>query len=95
MATDPDGDDVWYHICWGDKEIIYIYGPYSSGEELMLSYNWTDKGVFNITCWVRDIYDTTSNATTLEITIPRNRASSYQWLLDRFPLLERLLNIIF
>ncbi|UCF50057.1 MAG: aryl-sulfate sulfotransferase [Thermoplasmatales archaeon] len=97
VATDPDGDDIWYHICWGDKEIIYIYGPYPSGEELTLSYNWTDEGAYTITCWARDIFDGMSSASTLEITIPRTRASSYllfEWLLERFSLLERLLNLL-
>jgi parallel beta-helix repeat protein len=97
VATDPDGDEIWYHICWGDKEIIYIYGPYPSGEELTLSYNWSDKGTYTITCWARDIFDSMSNASSLEVTIPRTRASSYlwyEWLLERFPLLERLLTLL-
>jgi parallel beta-helix repeat protein len=97
VATDPDEDDVWYHLCWGDKEIIYIYGPYPSGEELTLSYNWTDKGTYTITCWARDILDAVSDVSILEVTIPRNRASFnplFYWLLDRFPLLERLLNLL-
>jgi hypothetical protein len=94
VATDPDGDDIWYHIGWGDKEIIYIYGPYPSGEELTLSYNWTNKGTYIITCWVIDIYDATSEVSTLEVTIPRTRASSYHWLFEHFPMLERLLGLI-
>jgi hypothetical protein len=97
VTTDPDGDDVWYHICWGDKEIIYIYGPYPSGEEITLSYNWTNKGTYLITCWARDIYEAVSNTTTLEVTIPRSKAVSsnlfLQRILERFPLLQRLLDI--
>jgi hypothetical protein len=89
VTTDPDGDDVWYHICWGDKEIIYIYGPYPSGEEITLSYNWTDKGTYLITCWARDIYDAESNTTTLEVTIPRDKAVTSNMLLLR--ILERFL----
>jgi len=97
VTTDPEEDDVWYHLCWGDKEIIYIYGPYPSGKELKLSYNWTEKGTYTITCWARDIYDAVSDASTLEVKIPRTRASSYlwfHWFLDRFPMLERLLNLL-
>ena len=97
VSTDPDGDDIWYHLCWGDKEIIYIYGPFPSGEELTLSYNWTDKGTYPITCWARDVYDEQSDIAILEIEVPRTRASSYhwiEWLLERFPLLERLLGLI-
>jgi len=97
VSTDPDGDDIWYHLCWGDKEIIYIYGPYPSGEEITLTYNWSEKGTYSITCYARDIHDAVSNVTTLEITIPRIRTSSYlwyEWFLERFSLLEKLLSLI-
>ena len=96
VTTDPDGDYVWYHISWGDKEIIYIYGPYPSGEEITLSYNWSEKGTFIITCWARDIYDAESNITTLEVTMPRykvNYNSLFLRFLERFPLLQRLFYI--
>jgi len=96
-STDPDGNDIWYHICWGDKEIIYIYGPYHSGEELTLSYTWFDKGTYPITCWARDVYDEVSDTATLEVEVPRTRATTYlwyQWFLERFPLLEKILSLI-
>jgi len=88
VATDPDGDYVWYHICWGDKEIIYIYGPYPSDEEVTLSYNWSEPGTFTISCWVRDIYDEISDITTLEVTMPRDKLTSSSPLLrflEQFP----------
>jgi hypothetical protein len=94
VSTDPDGDDVWYNIGWGDKEIIYIYGPYPSGEEITLTYNWSEKGNYLITCWARDIYNTTSNTTTLEVTIQRSKATENVLLLsilERFPLLQKLI----
>jgi len=96
-ATDPDENNIWYHICWGDKEIIYIYGPYSSGEELKLSYTWLDKGTYPITCWARDIYDEVSDTATLEVEVPRNRMITnlwYLWFLERFPILQKLLLLI-
>ena len=99
VTTDPDGDDVWYHICWGDKEIIYIYGPYPSGEEITLSYNWSEKGTYIISCWARDIYDAESNITTLEVTMPRNKVINkpvMQFLQNYpnlFPILRQLLGL--
>ncbi len=97
VATDPDGDDIWYLIGWGDKEIIYIYGPFPSGEELMLSYNWSGKGTFTISAMARDIFDAESNWAYFEVEIPRTKATSYlwyQWFLERFPMLERLLSLL-
>jgi hypothetical protein len=91
-ATDPDGDDIWYHIGWGDKEIIYIYGPFPSGEELKLNYTWVDKGIYVISCWVRDVYDEESETANLEVTIARSRIFQNALLLWLF---QRFKNLIF
>jgi len=34
LANDPDGDDLYYIIDWGDGEDETTYGPYNSGEEV-------------------------------------------------------------
>ncbi|KYK31694.1 MAG: hypothetical protein AYK22_07820 [Thermoplasmatales archaeon SG8-52-3] len=96
-SSDPDGDDIYYHLCWGDKEIIYIYGPYPSGEKLILPYNWSDNGVFIITCWARDTNNDTSEISTLEVSIPRNKffLNTYlQLYFKQYPMLERLICLI-
>ena len=88
VATDPDGNDVWYHISWGDKEIIYIHGPYPSGEEITLPYKWPIKGTYIISCWASDIYDEASDISTLEVTImPKDKIlinTLFTRLLERF-----------
>lgn len=97
LATDPDEDEIWYHIGWGDKEIIYIYGPYPSGEEFTLTYNWSEKGMFTISAKARDTFDAESNWSEFEVEIPRYRPTTYLWyhlFFERFPLLEKLLSII-
>jgi parallel beta-helix repeat protein len=95
-STDSDGDDIWYHISWGDKEIIYIYGPYPSGEEITLSYSWSEKGIFNISCWTRDICNEVSKTSTLEVKMPRDKKFNFyiiffNWLVERFPILSKFL----
>ena len=99
-AIDPDGDDIWYLIGWGDKEIIYIYGPYHSGEEITVSYTWTVKGTYIISCWARDIYDAVSDVATLEVTMTRNKILLNSYLLNllelfpnAFPILRYILGL--
>jgi parallel beta-helix repeat protein len=88
IATDPDGGYIWYYVCWGDNEIIDIYGPYNSEEEVTLSYNWSSKGTYSITCWTRDIDGDDSDIATLDVTMPRDKihtSSIIQRFFERFP----------
>lgn len=96
-AIDPDGDDLYYYINWGDGSELTDYGPISSGEEIKLSHTWTQRGQYQLKAKVKDPCDEESFFEELQITIPRNKAIYnilYLRLLDRFPLLERLINLI-
>ncbi len=98
-STDPDGDDILeYIIYWGDNTgEETITGPFASGEEVTGSHTWTSQDTFTIKAKAKDIYGAESNWSEFEVTIPRTKTSVYsmlQWFLDRFPLLERLLNLI-
>ena len=37
-ATDPDNDEIYYLVHWGDGIVFYWMGPYKSGEKITLSY---------------------------------------------------------
>ena len=74
-ATDPEGDTLEYHIKWGDGNIEEWIGPYTSGEEITLSHCWETEGTYIIVAKVRDVYGDVSESKSLEITIPRNRAT--------------------
>ncbi len=96
-STDPEGDDVCYLINWSDGTQEWT-GFYESGEEFTINVTIPplDKGTYVIfKVKAKDIYDAESDWGYLEIEIPRTRATSYLWFLERFPMLERLLNIIF
>jgi len=90
VSTDQDGDDIWYHICWGDKEIIYIYGPYKSGQPITLSYIWTEKGIHSVQCKAKDVYDAESDWAYLDVIMPKNKPFIFNfplltWLFEHFP----------
>ena len=36
-SIDPEGDQVWYEVEWGEKPKISWAGPYSSGFEVKLA----------------------------------------------------------
>jgi len=98
-SVDPEGYDVLYLIDWLDGNTSGWFGPYRSGEKFTKNITipsvdgiWT---LFKIKA--KDIYDAESDWAILEIEVSRTRASSYlrfEWLLDSFPMLERLLTLL-
>jgi outer membrane protein assembly factor BamB len=94
QSSDPEGLHIWYYIDWGDGTDTGWIGPYDSDDEIIKGHRWTEQGTYTISCKCKDVYDDESDIGTLEITIPRTRTSSYHWLLERFPMLNRLLSLL-
>ena len=98
-TTDPDGDDVYYFFDWGDGNTSGWLGPYKSGEEVQANHSWSEKGIYKVKVKAKDIYGAESGwSDPLTVTVTRKSKSFYsfwffQWLIDHFPLLERLLKI--
>ncbi len=96
-SVDPDEDDLYYYIEWGDGDVEEWIGPKASDEDVIVSHTWSENDNYTIRAKVKDVYDMESDWGELTITIPRNKAVYnllFQWLLERFPLLERLLSLI-
>ncbi len=89
-ATDPQGDDVYFWIEWGDGDVVEWYGPYNSDEEFTLSHSWTEKGGYTIRVKAKDMKESVSEWATLEVTMPKNKAFIFNfpllsWLFEQFP----------
>ncbi len=72
ITTDPDGNNIFYFIDWGDENNTGWLGPYLSGEEISVSHKWSEKGTYFIKAKAKDIFDEESDFTTFEVTMPRN-----------------------
>jgi hypothetical protein len=72
VTTDPDGDQVYYYIEWGDGSTLDWQGPYASGTPFTASHSWADKAAFTIKCKAKDTNDMQSGFGTLDISTPRN-----------------------
>ncbi|UCF49968.1 MAG: hypothetical protein JSU91_00370 [Thermoplasmatales archaeon] len=56
-SIDPNGDDVYYYVDWGDGEVVEWIGPYGSGEEVKIDHFWSEKGEYEIRAKARDALD--------------------------------------
>ncbi|UCF49952.1 MAG: hypothetical protein JSU91_00285 [Thermoplasmatales archaeon] len=60
VSSDPNWDDIYYYIDWGDNSTSGWVGPYSNGEEVTINHTWSEKGLYEIKAKAKDIYGLTS-----------------------------------
>ncbi len=99
LSTDPDGDNIYYWVSWGDGDVVEDYGPYASGFEIEISHIWGDKGKYVIEAWARDDLGAFGEKSTLEVTMPKSIPFFFNfpllnWLFERFPNAFQLLRYI-
>lgn len=93
-TTDPETDDVFYYIMWGDGYVEPWIGPFDSGEIINISHSWKTKGTYIIKAKAKDVNDKESDWATLEVKIPKSKQfihPLFMKLLERFYLLLQLL----
>ena len=97
-AVDPQDDPVYIYISWKIGSIGSGWlGPYESGEEVQMSYTWTDEKNFVLRAKARDENKNTSIYTSFEVSMPRIRARNTPLLdfianyLDSFPLIQKVI----
>ncbi len=91
---DPECDEVYYDINWGDGTVEEWIGPFKSGEEVTRSHTWSDKKNRVITAQAMDTNGLVGCWGTLPIIMPRNRAtynSLFLQLLELFPILKEVI----
>ena len=92
-VLDPNNNPISFYIDWGDGTEGWQFER-ASGEDCYYRHEWTEEGNYTIRVKARDTLGEESDWAYLEVNIPRTRASSYLWFLERFPMLERLLDWI-
>jgi hypothetical protein len=94
VATDPNDDNLYYTIRWGDGSIEDWFGPSNSGQEVKMSHSWSKEGNWVVEAKVKDIAGLESDWARLDISIPRTKQSFdllFTHILERFPALNRLI----
>jgi len=97
-TMDPNGDDVYYFIDWGDQTNSSWIGPYLSGDDVTKSHTWSKKGDYTIKAKAKDLHGAESGWVTLSVTMPFSYMIPMQWLWQRvferfpnaFPILRHL-----
>jgi len=92
-TTDPEENNIFYYIDWGDGTNSDWYGPYKSGDEKSLSHNWLSDGTYTIKIKAKDTFDEESDWNTLEVTMPKNKglySPLLHWIMQHFVILKSI-----
>ena len=68
-VIDPDDDDVFYQIDWGDGEPGEWFGPYASYDLICFTHAWSEEGTYTIKVKAKDEYGAESGWVTHVIII--------------------------
>jgi len=96
-SIDPDEDDIYYYVDWGDYTGTEVFGPYASGTTIQASHAWSSEGAYVIKAKAVDVNGASSEWATLPITMPKSisihsQSSSFVTrLANQINLLQRLL----
>jgi hypothetical protein len=55
VATDPDGENVYYYFEWGDGTNSGWLGPYSSGQQIPAQKSWSAPSTYTVHVKAKDI----------------------------------------
>lgn len=90
-TTDPNGEQVYYKIDWGDGTCSDWLGPYPSGDEVIVKHTWKSKATYKIRAKAKDVNGyQTAWSDILPVTMPKNKLFNFNfnllsWLFERFP----------
>ncbi|UCD14654.1 MAG: hypothetical protein JSW60_04330 [Thermoplasmatales archaeon] len=88
-SEDPQEQDVFYYVEWGDDTNTDWFGPHPSGETKTKSHTW-EKGTWTIRAKARDTCGAESGWSTHVFEAPKNKALNFnlnllEWLFEQFP----------
>lgn len=98
QTTDPENDNVYYFVDWGDMYATGLIGPYKSGQTVSVWSYWKSEGTYTITVHAIDVFGLSSQ-TTLNVTMPYSYNKPIPQFLEilaqrfpnAFPMLRHLL----
>jgi len=99
LSTDPNDDEIYYYVDWGDNSEEEIIGPFSSGVTEKAKHIWNEEGTYTIKVKAEDIMGLESDWATLTVSMPKNKAIKTPLLHfienhpQLFPLLRQLLRL--
>lgn len=69
VTTDPDNDEVYYWVDWGDGSAGGWIGPFASGAVVSFNHSWSSAGIYTIKAKAKDASGLESSWAPYQMTI--------------------------
>jgi len=89
-SVDNEGDDVFYFIDWGDGTTTNWTGPFATETEVMFNHTWNEKDTYFVKVKAKDVFDSESDWSTLEITMPLSKSKMSVFFSFDNPFLDKI-----
>jgi PKD repeat protein len=94
VSEDPDNDDVYYQVDWGDGIVDPWIGPFISNKFQNIIHRWGFWGVYTIRARTKDVYGEISEWGELQVTMPKGILNFNSHIYELFARLNFLLPIL-
>jgi len=96
-ATDPQGEDIYFYVDWGDGSVEEWAGPFSSENPEIFTHIWDEQGAYTVRAKAKDTNGYESEWVELDLTVShsRSRFNILENLANRFPVVKHILKYIF
>jgi hypothetical protein len=92
-SIDPNDDNLTYCIDWGDDSGEKCFGPFKSGEEIIVEYSWNNRGTYIIKVKSRDEFGAESDWSILEVSMPKiSSMNIFEMLIEKYSIILKLFN---
>jgi hypothetical protein len=98
LTTDPEDEDVYYYVDWGDSTNSGWLGPHISGQTIIAKHTWSVEGEYEIKTKSKDVFNDESEwSDPLIVNMPRDRTINLPFfkLLHQYPILFQLIKLVF
>jgi len=89
IASDPNGEQIYFTIEWGDGQTNTWIGPYTSGQPVTIPHSWDKKGTYTVKAKAKDTHNAESDWGTLDVNMPLSYNDMglhfFEKLFERFP----------
>lgn len=72
-AVDPQGDDFYLYVNWGDKTYTNWLGPYNTGDVIQLNHSFPEQKNYTIKARANDTYDNLGKEQPFEFSVTKSK----------------------